>query len=113
MPIALNSRREMLLHFLWKHKLDVLSHVIESLNDGHSQVDVARSIQVDPGQFSRFAGACLERTWTVKADLQRIIDVMVDETTADAENIKGRLRVVAVHGKRAERFANHYPGGKQ
>lgn len=110
MPFPLNSRREMLLHFLWKHKLETLSRIILMLNEGHSQVTVARSIGVDPGQFSRFAGACLERTWTVKADLQRIIDVTVDETNQDAENVKGTLRVVNMREKRAQRYLDTYSG---
>jgi len=113
MLFSLNSRREMLLHFLWKYNLATLSKVILLLNEHASQLEVARSIHCDPGQFSRFAGACLERTWTVKADLQRIVDVVVDDTNADAENVKGRLRVVNVREKRAQRYINNYSGGKE
>jgi hypothetical protein len=85
-----HCRAEQLFNFLNHHSVEVLSAVVFKLNRGDNHCEIAASIKMDAGQFSRFAKATLVQTWTVRNDLQPIIDMFVERTRRNAESAKGQ-----------------------
>lgn len=96
------SRAEILLNFLHRRGLASLSLIVEHLNNGTAQTRIARQIQMDPGQLSRFIRATLKNTWVVAPEIQDMVELYTQMERRHADRVKSHTYSL---GERPQRIA--------
>ncbi len=95
------SRADMLLSFMRRRGIDLLSLIVEHLNRGTPHKRIAVMVNMDEGQFSRFVHATMTQTWTVAPDIADVIELYRQLEARNAERLRGNAPAMAERARHA------------
>jgi hypothetical protein len=95
------SRADLLLSFMRRRGIDLLSLIVEHLNRGTPHRRIAAMVAMDEAQFSRFIHATLVQTWTVAPDISDVIELYRQLEARNAQRLRGDAPAVAERARHA------------
>ncbi len=80
-----------ILNLMQKHGPQVLFGIVDRLNAGDAQRDIARSLGMDPSQFSRdVIGSLVEKRWVLTESTLSMLDTLKTIMGAQIERERGQ-----------------------